>query len=59
MPIVRIELWKGRTPEQKKELSKAITEEMVRIMNMRTESIQVIFYEIEKENWALGGTIPQ
>lgn len=57
MPIIRIELWKGRTPEQKKELAKALTEDMVRILNLRTESIQIIFDEVDKENWAIGGTI--
>ncbi|MCX7708291.1 MAG: tautomerase family protein [Clostridia bacterium] len=57
MPIVRIELWRGRTLDQKKELAKAITEDMVRILKVRMESIQVIFEEVEKDNWAIAGTI--
>ncbi len=57
MPIVYIEMWKGRSLEQKRELAKEITESMNRIANVKPENVQVIFLEIERDNWAIGGKI--
>ncbi|MCX7923615.1 MAG: tautomerase family protein [Clostridia bacterium] len=58
MPIVSITMWSGRSPEQKKQLAEAITNEMIKIIGLRRESIQIIFNDIEKQNWAIGGKIP-
>ena len=57
MPVIRISLWKGRTPEQKKALSKAFTDSMTDILKVRPESVQIIFDEVDRENWAIGGKI--
>lgn len=57
MPIVEISLFSGRSPEQKNDLAKAITEDFVRILNVKQESIQIIFNEVEKSNWAIAGQI--
>ncbi|MCX7748781.1 MAG: 2-hydroxymuconate tautomerase family protein [Clostridia bacterium] len=58
MPIINIELWSGRTHEQKKELAKAFTESMVNILKVKPESVQIIFKETDKKNWAIGGKLP-
>ena len=52
MPIVRVEMWPGRTHSQKAELAKAITEAMVTIAHTTPEATFVIFEDIPKENWA-------
>jgi len=57
MPIVRVELWSGRTAEQKAELAKAITDAVCRIVNCPPEATYVVFTDIQKENWAQGGKI--
>lgn len=57
MPVINITLWKGRSKEQKAKFAKIITKEMVRILDAKEESIQVIYHEIEKENWVIGGKI--
>lgn len=57
MPVINITLWKGRTKEQKAQFAKVITKEMVNILNTTEEAIQVIYHEIEKENWVIGGKI--
>lgn len=57
MPVINITLWKGRTKEQKAEYAKAITKQMVEILKAKEESIQVIYHEVEKENWVIGGKI--
>ncbi len=57
MPIVRIEMWSGRTHAQKVELARVITEAVVTIARTTPESTIVIFEDIAKENWASGGIL--
>ena len=57
MPIIRVSMWKGRTHEQKAELAKALTEAMVRVAKINPEATTILFEEIDKENWASGGTL--
>jgi len=57
MPIVRIEMWAGRTQAQKRELARVITEAMVNIAHTTPEATIIIFEDIPKENWAQGGML--
>ncbi|MDT7943181.1 MAG: tautomerase family protein [Dehalococcoidia bacterium] len=57
MPIVRIEMWAGRTQAQKRELARVITEAMVTIAQTTPEATIIIFEDIPKENWAQGGVL--
>ena len=57
MPIVRVELFSGRTHAQKQELARAITEAVANIAHATPEATIVIFDDIERENWAQGGKL--
>jgi 4-oxalocrotonate tautomerase len=57
MPIVRVEMWTGRTQSQKAELARVITEAIVTIAHTTPEATTVIFEDIAKENWAVGGVL--
>ena len=57
MPIVRVEMWPGRTQSQKAELARVITEAVVTIAHTTPESTIVIFADVAKENWAIGGVL--
>jgi len=57
MPIVRIEMWTGRTHAQKAELSRVITDAMVTIAHTTPEATIIVFEDIAKENWAQGGVL--
>ena len=57
MPIVKIELYAGRTKEQKAELAKAITDAVVDIAKTTADDTIVIFTDVERENWAKGGIL--
>lgn len=57
MPIVTVQLWPGRTKSQKSELARAITDAVVTIAHTRPEDTIVIFEEVSRENWAVGGTL--
>lgn len=57
MPIVRVEMWSGRTHAQKAELAQAITDAMVKIAKTTPEATTVVFTDISKDNWAEGGRL--
>ncbi|MGH3691414.1 MAG: tautomerase family protein [Microbacterium sp.] len=52
-----VQLWEGRTPEQKRELVRAITDAMVQHAGARPDALHVILQEIPRENWARGGVL--
>jgi len=39
MPIIRVEMWEGRTKEQKRELVEVLSKEMARITDCGLNSI--------------------
>ncbi len=57
MPIVRVEMWTGRTHAQKQELARVITESMVNIAHTTPEATIIIFEDIPKENWSQSGVM--
>jgi 4-oxalocrotonate tautomerase len=57
MPVIHVEMWTGRTHEQKKELAKALTDVVVRITKTTPEATIVIFRDVPKEDWAQAGVL--
>lgn len=55
MPIVRIEMLEGRTPERKAELLRRVTDAVVEALGVRPEQVRVLLYELPPEHWAIGG----
>ena len=48
MPIVRVEMWPGRTHSQKAELARAITEAMVTIAHTTPDQTFIVFEDVPK-----------
>jgi len=57
MPIIRVEMWSGRTVAQKQELSRVITDAVVNIAHTTAEATIVVFEDISKDNWAQAGVL--
>ena len=57
MPIVRVEMWPGRTPAQKRELARVITDAMVSIAQTTADATIIIFEDVAREDWAQGGKL--
>jgi 4-oxalocrotonate tautomerase len=55
MPTIRVELMEGRTPEQKKNLVKALTQAVVDTLGSKAESVDVLLFDIKPSDWATGG----
>lgn len=58
MPMVRIELYPGRTPEQKLSCARAVMEVMKQHLNAAPEAVQVMFVDVEKSDWLDGSRLP-
>ena len=56
MPVVTVEMWEGRTIEQKKQLVEGITSAFVKI-GTSPEAVQIIIKDVPKHNWAIGGKL--
>ena len=55
MPTIRVELFAGRTLEQKRALAQALTEACQKTLGSRPEGVDVVFYEIPAHDWVTGG----
>lgn len=55
MPLVRISIFPGRSDEKKQQLAQEITECFERVWNNKPEGITIIFDEVEKSDWIVGG----
>ncbi len=56
MPVVIVEMWEGRTVEQKKQLVEGITSVIVNT-GVPPEAVQVILKDNPKHNWAIAGKL--
>jgi len=57
MPMIRVELLKGRTVDQKREFALVVTREAARILSCRPEVVDIVFQDVEPHDWANGGRL--
>ena len=57
MPTLRVEMMEGRTPEQKKALVQALTQAVVDTLGSNPESVDILLYDIKRQDWATGGVL--
>lgn len=54
MPVVTVEMWEGRTSEQKEKLIRGITKAFEDI-GTKAEAVSIIIHDVSKSNWGSGG----
>jgi 4-oxalocrotonate tautomerase len=57
MPIVTVQMFKGRTRERKRALVRALTDAMVEHAGATPDNLIVVIQEVEPENWAMDGRL--
>jgi len=57
MPFVRVEMFEGRTHQQKSDLVRAITDAVTKIAKVEPEAVTVIIEELPKKNVGHGGVL--
>lgn len=57
MPILRLEMHPGRTPEQKREFVREVTRVAVDVLKCPPESVDVVLREVPRDLWGKGGKL--
>ena len=57
MPTIRVELFEGRTSQQKATLAKELTEACVRVLGGSADGVDVVFQDVARHDWATGGVL--
>lgn len=57
MPVVTVQMWSGRTVEQKRRLVRAITEAMIEHAACKPDHLHVIIQDVPKDSWGRAGVL--
>ena len=57
MPIIRVEMFAGRSVDQKRALVRELTDAFVRAAGGRPESVHVVISDVDKSDWGSGGEL--
>ena len=57
MPTCHVEMFEGRTLEQKKKFVEAITGVSVEVRGGEATSVDVLIADVKRETWATGGKL--
>ncbi|MBI4227629.1 MAG: tautomerase family protein [Candidatus Omnitrophica bacterium] len=57
MPVITVELFEGRTKEQKSQYAKELTELTTRVLGAPREHVWIVFRDTPKSEWAMGGAL--
>jgi 4-oxalocrotonate tautomerase len=55
MPVVRVSFYEGRSKEKKRQIAEVITEALVTIAGSKREGVHVMFENVPREDWVIGG----
>ncbi len=57
MPIIRVEMFKGRNAAQKKALIEELTAGYVKTCGGTPQSVQIVITDVDKGDWGSGGEV--
>jgi 4-oxalocrotonate tautomerase len=57
MPTINVQMFEGRTTEQKREFVKAVTDAACRTLDCSPASVDIIIQDVRREDWATGGQL--
>lgn len=57
MPIIRVEMFAGRTEQQKQALVRELTDAFVNAAGGTPESVNVVITDVDKSDWGSGGEL--
>lgn len=55
MPVIKVEMFSGRSVDQKRALVKALTDSFVATCGGTPQSVQIVIEDVDKSNWGIGG----
>ncbi|MEE9191951.1 MAG: 2-hydroxymuconate tautomerase family protein [Candidatus Aerophobetes bacterium] len=55
MPLVKIDMWEGRSEETKEKLIRDVSDTVARTLDVSLDHVTVILYDVPKSNWGVKG----
>ncbi len=59
MPFIRISMYAGRPHKTKAELARKVTDATSETLDIPKDWVTVVFDDIPKSDWAVGGELPE
>ncbi len=57
MPVVHIYMYEGRTTKQKRELVQRISRDFQEVVDVKPESLNILFHDMGKADWGIRGDL--
>jgi 4-oxalocrotonate tautomerase len=57
VPNITIQWYAGRTDQQRREVTAAITDAMVRIGKTTADQVHIVFQDVERSHWGYNGKL--
>ena len=57
MPVITVEWLEGRSQQQKTQLADALTNACVDIANVSKDQVWIVFRDVKRSDWAMGGKL--
>jgi len=57
MPFITVSMFAGRTKEQKAEMTRQITDTFISVAKTPKEHVWIVFQDVPKSEWAMGGAL--
>ena len=57
MPIISVQMWEGRSVDQKRRLVRELTDAFVRTCGGEASAVRVLIRDVAKTDWAVGGQL--
>lgn len=57
MPLIHVHMHEGRTVEQKRHLVAAMTEAVVKSLDVNPDTVRIIIHDMSKHNYAAAGIL--
>jgi 4-oxalocrotonate tautomerase len=57
MPTINVQMFEGRTVEQKRAFVQAVTEATCKSLGCKPEAVDIIIQDVKKEDWATAGKL--
>ena len=57
MPTINVQMFEGRSAEQKRDFVREVTEAACRTLGCQPSSVDIIIQDVSRDNWATGGRL--
>lgn len=57
MPVINVQIAKGRSEEKKQELVDKLSDVVCDVLDVEKDWVTILITEYERENWATGGVL--